>query len=76
MSTGKIKWFNLQEGFGFIQPDRAPKDVFWHISAAERAGMGLLSKGLAASFDIVKDRGKEKAANLKLSRRPSAFAAA
>jgi cold shock protein len=66
MSTGKIKWFNVQKGFGFIQPDGATKDVFLHISTVERAGISLLSEGQAVSFDIVKDRGKEKAANLKV----------
>src|SRR5690348_7639349 len=62
MSTGKIKWFNVKKGFGFIQPDGAVKEVFLHISTVERAGIGLLSEGQAVSFDIVKDRGKEKAA--------------
>jgi CspA family cold shock protein len=66
MSTGKIKWFNLQKGFGFIQPDAAAKDVFLHVSTVERAGIGVLAEGQAVSFDIVKDRGKERAANLKL----------
>lgn len=66
MSTGKIKWFNVRKGFGFIQPDGALKDVFLHISTVERAGIGLLSEGQAVSFDIVKERGKEKAANLKI----------
>ena len=66
MSTGKIKWFNVQKGFGFIQPDGAVKDVFLHISTVERAGIGLLSEGQAVSFDIVKERGKDKAANLKI----------
>lgn len=66
MSTGKIKWFNVQKGFGFIQPDEAAKDVFLHISTVERAGIGVLTEGQAVSFEIVKDRGKERAANLKL----------
>lgn len=66
MSTGKIKWFNAQKGFGFIQPDGAGKDVFVHISAVERAGIGRLAEGQAISFDIVQDRGKESAGNLKL----------
>lgn len=66
MSNGKVKWFNAQKGFGFIQPDGATKDVFVHISAVERAGIGMLSEGQAVSFDIVQDRGKDSASNLKL----------
>jgi cold shock protein len=66
MSNGKVKWFNAQKGFGFIQPDGGSKDVFVHISAVERAGIGMLAEGQAVSFDIVQDRGKESAGNLKL----------
>jgi cold shock protein len=66
MATGKVKWFNAQKGFGFIQPDGGSKDVFVHISAVERAGIGSLSEGQAVSFDVVQERGKESAGNLKL----------
>jgi len=66
MPTGKVKWFNAQKGFGFIQPDGGSKDVFVHISAVERAGIGVLSEGQAISFEIARDRGKESAGNLKL----------
>ena len=66
MSTGKVKWFNVQKGFGFIQPDGGSKDVFVHISAVERAGIRVLSEGQAISFDVVQDRGTESAGNLKL----------
>jgi cold shock protein len=66
MSNGKVKWFNAQKGFGFIQPDGGSKDVFVHISAVERAGIGTLIEGQAISFDVVQERGKESAGNLKL----------
>jgi CspA family cold shock protein len=67
MSTGKVKWFNAQKGFGFIQPDDGSKDVFVHISAVERAGIGSLNEGQKISYDIQQERGKASAANLKLA---------
>jgi CspA family cold shock protein len=66
MSNGKVKWFNAQKGFGFIQPDDGSKDVFVHISAVERAGIGSLNEGQKISYEIQQDRGKASAANLKL----------
>jgi CspA family cold shock protein len=65
MATGSVKWFNPTKGFGFIQPDDGSKDVFVHISAVERAGMMGLNEGQKVSFDIVSERGKSAAANLK-----------
>ena len=67
MSNGTVKWFNGQKGFGFIQPDDGSKDVFVHISAVERAGMGTLNEGQTVSFDVVADKrtGKSAAENLR-----------
>jgi CspA family cold shock protein len=65
MATGIVKWFNAQKGFGFIQPSDGSKDVFVHISAVERAGMQTLVEGQKVSFDIVSERGKSAAGNLK-----------
>jgi CspA family cold shock protein len=65
MSTGTVKWFNAQKGFGFIQPDDASKDVFVHISALQAAGMSTLSEGQKVSFDVQQDRGKAAACNLR-----------
>ncbi len=67
MTTGTVKFFNTQKGFGFIQPDDGAKDVFVHSSAVERAGMATLSEGQKVSFDIVADRrsGKSAADNLR-----------
>ena len=67
MSTGTVKWFNATKGFGFIQPDDGGNDVFVHISAVERAGMGSLNEGQKLSFDVQADprSGKSAAANLQ-----------
>jgi CspA family cold shock protein len=66
MATGTVKWFNTQKGYGFIEPSSGGKDVFVHISAVERAGLSTLQEGQRISYDVVTERGKESAANLKL----------
>jgi CspA family cold shock protein len=63
---GTVKWFNATKGFGFIQPDGGGKDVFVHISAVEKAGFSSLAEGAKVSYEIVADRGKESAGNLRL----------
>jgi CspA family cold shock protein len=67
MTTGTVKFFNDQKGFGFIQPDDGGKDVFVHISAVERAGMRVLNEGQKITFDVVADQrtGKSSADNLR-----------
>ena len=66
MSTGTVKFFNTSKGFGFIQPDDGSKDVFVHISAVERAGLGTLNENQKVSFDLEKgNNGKTSAVNLK-----------
>ena len=67
MTTGTVKWFNIQKGYGFITPDQGGKDVFVHISAVERAGMSSLRDGQKVSFEEVTDKrsGKKSAENLK-----------
>ena len=64
-AQGTVKWFNAAKGFGFIQPDNGNADVFVHVSAVEQAGMRGLNEGQKVSFDIVMERGKNAAANLK-----------
>jgi CspA family cold shock protein len=67
MATGTVKWFNSAKGYGFIQPDDGSKDVFVHISAVERAGLGGLNEGQKVSFDLQAGRdGKSSAENLKV----------
>ncbi len=65
MPVGKVKFFNTTKGFGFIQPEDGSKDVFVHISAVERAGLGTLQEGQRVSFEITTERGKSAATNLK-----------
>ena len=65
MPTGKIKWFNPNKGYGFIENDAGGKDVFLHISALEEAGIDTLQEGEAISFEIGEKRGKENATNIK-----------
>ncbi len=66
MTTGTVKWFNPDKGFGFIQPSDGTADVFVHISAVERAGMRSLNEGQKVNFELVVDqrRGKSSADNL------------
>ena len=66
MAIGTVKWFNSTKGYGFIQPDTGGKDVFVHISAVEKAGFSSLAEGAKVSYEIVSDRGKESAGNLRL----------
>jgi CspA family cold shock protein len=65
MTIGTVKFFNGTKGFGFIQPESGEKDVFVHISAVEQAGMDTLAEGQRVSFDVVTERGKLAASNLK-----------
>ncbi len=66
VATGTVKWFNPTKGYGFIQPDGGGKDVFVHISAVEKAGFTGLAEGAKISYEIVTDRGKESAGNLRI----------
>ncbi|PPR56660.1 MAG: Cold shock protein CspA, partial [Alphaproteobacteria bacterium MarineAlpha4_Bin2] len=65
MATGSVKWFNSTKGYGFIEPEDGGKDVFVHISAVERAGLGSLNEGQKVSYDVEPGRdGKSSAENL------------
>ena len=67
MATGKVKWFNAQKGYGFIQPDDGGKDVFVHISAVERAGLKGLNDNQKIGYELLSGRdGRSSAGDLKL----------
>ncbi|WP_337186168.1 cold-shock protein [Phenylobacterium sp.] len=67
MTIGTVKWFNPAKGFGFIQPEDGSADVFVHISAVERAGLGSLAEGQKVSFELERDKrsGKMSAGQLQ-----------
>ena len=67
MASGTVKWFNATKGYGFIQPSSGGgRDVFVHISAVEKAGLSSLNEGQQVEYEIVANKGKESAENLKV----------
>ena len=66
MATGTVKWFNPTKGYGFVQPQSGGKDVFVHISAVERAGLSTLNEGAVIEYEVVANKGKESAENIKV----------
>ncbi|NDF13645.1 MAG: cold-shock protein, partial [Proteobacteria bacterium] len=67
MATGTVKWFNPTKGFGFIQPDAGGADVFVHITALEAAGLRSLNEGQKVEYELVTNKGRTSAGNLKLA---------
>lgn len=67
MAIGTVKFFNDAKGFGFIAPEDGAKDVFVHVSAVQRAGMETLTDGQRVEFEVVTERGKLAADNLKVA---------
>ncbi len=67
MATGTVKWFNATKGFGFIMPQDGGKDVFVHITAVQAAGLRGLNEGQKVTYEVVMERGKAAAANLRVA---------
>jgi cold shock protein len=68
MASGTVKWFNAQKGYGFIQPEDGSGDVFVHISAVERSGIGNLNEGQKLSYELeTGQKGKTSAVNLRIA---------
>lgn len=68
MTTGTVKFFNADKGYGFIQPEDGSKDAFVHISAVERAGLHTLREGQKVTYDLTAGQnGKAAAENLSLA---------
>ena len=67
MAAGTVKWFNTTKGYGFIQPDDGGRDVFVHVSAVERSGLGSIYEGQKLAYEIERDgrSGKESAGQLR-----------
>jgi CspA family cold shock protein len=66
MTTGTVKFFNLDKGYGFIQPEDGGTDAFVHISAVERAGLRTLDRDQRVSYDLETDaRGRVSAVNIQ-----------
>ena len=67
MATGTVKWFNATKGFGFIMPQEGGKDVFVHITAVQAAGLRGLNEGQKVTYEVVMERGKAAATNLRVA---------
>jgi len=66
MAVGTVKWFNPTKGFGFITPEEGSKDVFVHITAVQKAGMTGLTEGQRIEYEMITERGKTAAGNLRI----------
>lgn len=65
--SGIVKFYNAQKGYGFIMPDEGSIDVFVHVTAVERSGIGSLDQGMRITYETEPDKHGEgsKAINLE-----------
>lgn len=66
MKKGKIKWYNSQKGYGFIESEEGGSDVFLHATSLERAGIQYIADGQQVSFELATNKGKTSAVNITL----------
>ena len=67
MANGKVKWFNLKKGYGFIEPEDGSKDIFVHVSALQNSGISNLLEEQQVPYDVAKEKGKTSAVNISIS---------
>ncbi|MDG2187244.1 MAG: cold-shock protein [Hyphomicrobiales bacterium] len=67
MANGKVKWFNLKKGYGFIEPEDGSKDIFVHVSALQNSGISNLLEEQQVTYDVAKEKGKTSAVNISIS---------
>ena len=66
MRTGRVKWFSLRKGYGFILEEETGEDVFIHISELHKAGIVFLIPGKKVGYEVQLDRGRKVASNIQL----------
>jgi CspA family cold shock protein len=66
MSTGTVKWFNSNKGFGFIKPDDSNEDLFVHLSDIKTANYASLDEGQKVEFDVIQSQKGSSATNVVL----------
>jgi len=67
MQTGKVKWFDVTKGFGFIVPDTGGPDVFLHLSKVQESNLPTLETGAAIQYSLGHRHGKAYAENLSMN---------